>query len=196
MPSARRAYSTWSSSTAGGASVRAASAMALGALPTAARASFGIGAGSRELRGCGDLIERQHACAQRMVECGQAPERAGGAGDLHRAAVIAARDLSEPLRARRAARRLPITIVVGLTHDLRDPLRKPRLLLEDRHQLAPTSLATTLTRRVNSPIRISEHTFGSYPALRRPSVPNSCRKVVPCWKEPGVSWSISRIMPR
>jgi hypothetical protein len=30
--------------------------------------------------------------------------------------------------------------VVGLTHDLRDPLCKPRLLLADRHQLAPTRL--------------------------------------------------------
>ena len=38
MLSARCSYSAWSSSTAGGTSVRAASAIALGALPTATRA--------------------------------------------------------------------------------------------------------------------------------------------------------------
>ena len=39
MLSARRAYSAWSSATTGGASVRAASPIALGGLPTATRAS-------------------------------------------------------------------------------------------------------------------------------------------------------------
>ena len=39
MLNARRAYSAWSSATTGGASVRAASPIALGGLPTATRAS-------------------------------------------------------------------------------------------------------------------------------------------------------------
>ena len=39
MLNARRAYSAWSSSTLGGASVRAVNAIALGGLPTATRAS-------------------------------------------------------------------------------------------------------------------------------------------------------------
>ena len=68
MLNARRAYSAWSSSTTGGASVRAASAIALGGLPTATRASSRITLRRRELRSRRNLIERQRTRAQRVVE--------------------------------------------------------------------------------------------------------------------------------
>ena len=79
---------------------------------------LGITLRRRELRSRRDLIERQHPRAQRVVERRQAPQRDARPRDLHRASVVAARDLREPLRARRAARRPPITIVIGLTHEL------------------------------------------------------------------------------
>ena len=93
---------------------------------------LGIALRRRELRrGC-DLIERQRASAERVVERGQLAQRVAGVCDAHGGAVVAARDLREPLRARGASRGLPITLVVGLTHDLRQPLRQTRLLLADR----------------------------------------------------------------
>ncbi len=120
---------------------------------------LGITLGRRELRSRRDLIERQRARAQRMVERRQAAERDARLRDLHGRAVVAARDLREPLRTRRAARRPPISVVVGLAHDLRDALGKPRLLREDRHQLTPTPLATKRKRLTNRPIHRREHTF-------------------------------------
>jgi hypothetical protein len=76
--------------------------------------------------------------------------------------VVATGDLREPLRARRAARRLPITVVIGLAHDLREPLREARLLLTDRAHLAATRVPATLTHLIDRPIHESEHTFVSY----------------------------------
>jgi hypothetical protein len=74
-------------------------------------------------------------------------------------AIVAARELREPLRARGAARRAPVTGVIGLTHDLRDALCKPRLLLADRHQLTPARRTATLQPPIHRRIRSSEHLF-------------------------------------
>ena len=113
----------------------------------------------RELRSSRDLIERQRARAQRVVERRQAAKRRTRLRDPHGGAVIATGDVREPLRTRRAPRRPPIRIIVGVAHELRDPLGKPRLLRKDRHQLAPTPLTTQLERLINHPIHCHEHTF-------------------------------------
>jgi hypothetical protein len=56
-----------------------------------------------------------------------------------------------------------VSVVVGLAHDLRDALCKPRLLLADRHQLAPARLTAPLTQLIDHPIQCLEHTFEQYP---------------------------------
>ena len=75
------------------------------------------------------------------------------------AAVVAARELRQPLRTRRTARGLPVALVVGLAHDLGDALLDTRLLLAERTQLAPPRLAPTLPRLIDRPIQTGEHTF-------------------------------------
>ncbi len=83
---------------------------------------------SRELGGGGHLIEVQRAGAEGVIERRQVAQRVAGVRDAHRGAVVAARDLRQPLRAGGAAGGLPVTLVLGLTHDLRQPLRQTRLL--------------------------------------------------------------------
>ena len=136
---------------------------------------LGIGLGRRELGGGRDLVERQRARAERVVERGQAAQRA--LVRVMRTAVrwSLLRDLREPLRARRAARRLPVALVVGLAHDLRDPLRDPRLLRAERAQLAPTRLAAPLTRLIDRPLQRREHTFEDTRPRTRQGVPKLCR---------------------
>jgi hypothetical protein len=97
-----------------------------------------------------------------VVERGQAAQRAARARDALGGAVIAAADLREPLRARRASCRPPILLVIPLTHDLGDPLLDARLLLAERAQLAPARLPATLTHLIDRPIHRTEHTFVSY----------------------------------
>ena len=58
--------------------------------------------------------------------------------------------------------RLPVTLVVGLTHDLREPLGETRLLLADRAHLAPPPLAPPLQRLIDRPLQCGEHMFASY----------------------------------
>ena len=113
---------------------------------------LGVARGGRELGGGCDLVERQRAGAQGVVERRQAAQRAARARDAHGAAVVAARDLCQPLRARGAPRGLPVAIVVGLAHDLRDALLDARFLLRERAQLASPRLAATLTRLIDRPI--------------------------------------------
>ena len=69
---------------------------------------LGIARGRRERRRGRDLIERQVAVAEGLVERRQLAQRLGGLGQAARAAVVAARDLRQPLRKRRAPRRPPI----------------------------------------------------------------------------------------
>ena len=133
---------------------------------------LGIALRRRELRSRRDLIERQRARAQRVVERRQAAKRNARLRDLHGASVVAARDLREPLRTRRAPRRPPIRIVIGLTHDLRDPLGKPRLLREDRHQLTPTPL-TTNAQAPHQPPHPPPRTYVR--AYQHHEPPNLCR---------------------
>ena len=128
MLSARRSYNAWSSATAGGASLRAATDMALGALPSATRASSASLSGVANSAAAATWSRCQRAGAEGVVERGQVAQRVTGVRDAHRGAVVAARDLRQPLRAGGAAGGLPITLVVGLTHDLRQPLRQTRLL--------------------------------------------------------------------
>ena len=142
--------------------MRAASAIALGALPTATRAS------SASLSG----VANSAAAATWSSVSAPVLSAWSSAGRLRSALLVRVicaalrwsllRDLREPLRARRAARRLPIAVVIGLAHDLRDALLDPRLLLADRAQLAPARLATTLPRLIDRPIQRGEHTFASY----------------------------------
>ena len=73
-----------------------------------------IALGSRELGGGCDLIEVQRPGAERVIERGQVAQRIAGVRDAFGGAVVAARDLRQPLRAGGAARGLPITLVVGL----------------------------------------------------------------------------------
>ncbi len=120
---------------------------------------LGIGAGRRVPRGSRNLVERQRARAQRAVERRQAAQRDARARDALGGAVIAAADLRQPLRTRRAARRLPIAVVIRLAHDLRHALLDPRLLLAERAQLVPARLAAALARLVDRPFQRGEHMF-------------------------------------
>ncbi len=90
-----------------------------------------IALGRRILGGGCDLVECQHARAERLLECRQAAQRLARARQPHSRAVIATRDLRQPLRSRRAPRRPPITLIIGLAHDLARLLLQPSLLLCD-----------------------------------------------------------------
>ena len=136
---------------------------------------FGVGVGGGVLGGGCDLIEAQRAAAERLIECRQAAQRAAGARDLLGAAVVAARELRQPLRTRATARRLPVTLVIGLAHDLGDALLDARLLLAERTQLTPPRLAPTLPRLIDRPIQTSEHTFASYQHRALETVPRLCQ---------------------
>ena len=96
---------------------------------------------------------------------GRLPQRVARLRDPRGGAVVAAGDLREPLRARRAARRPPVAAVVGRAHDLRDPLLDPRLLRRARpaHADAPPALAHRL---IDRPIHRREHAFD--PTSARP----------------------------
>ena len=159
----------------GGASVRAASAIALGGLPTATRASSAITLGRRELRSSRDLIQRQRTGAQRLVERRQTPKRLARLRDPNCRAVVATRDLREPLRTRRAPRRPPVTTIVRRAHELRQPLLDPRVLRTQRLDLATTRLTRTLERLINRLIHRHEHTFettSTQPPTCADTVPN------------------------
>ena len=77
MRNARRAYSSWSSATLGGTIVRAASEIWLGALPTATRAISASLSGVAKRRRGRDLIEREVAVAEGLVERRQLAQRLG-----------------------------------------------------------------------------------------------------------------------
>jgi hypothetical protein len=87
-------------------------------------------------------------------------------------AIVAARELREPLRARGAARRPPVAVVVGLAHDLRDALCKPRLLLANLAQLASARRTATLQHPIHRRFRCSEHLFDRTSSEQ----PKVCRK--------------------
>ena len=125
---------------------------------------LGIALGRGERHGGCDLVECERACAHGLVECRQVAQCVAGARDAASGAVVAARELCEPLRAGRAAGRLPVASVVGLAHELRGPLLKARLLLEIRLQLAPACLALKLERVIDRPLRGTEHPFVRYHA--------------------------------
>ena len=149
---------------------------------------LGIAGGCGELGGCRDLVERQRARAERLVECRQATQRLAGAGDALGAAVVAACDLRQPLGAGGAARRAPILLVVGLAHDLRQPLCQTRLLLADRAHLTATRVTTPLERLVDRPIQRSEHTFDptSCPAAK---VCRNCAEIQPLQRRLSIAMS-------
>ena len=134
-----------------------------------------IALGSRELRGGCNLIEVQRAGAERVIERRQVAQRSAGVRDAHRGAVVAARDLRQPLRAGGAAGGLPVTLVVGLTHDLRQPLGQTRLLLTDHPHLATTRLAPPLQHLIDRPLQCGEHMFASYQPHHPANVPRLCR---------------------
>ena len=70
---------------------------------------------------------------------------------------------------------MPITVVVGFAHDLRDALLDTRFLFAERAQLAAARFAATLTRLIDRPLQRSEHTFVCYPHSNPESVPRMCR---------------------
>ena len=70
---------------------------------------------------------------------------------------------------------MPVTVVVGLAHDLREPLLETRLLLADRAHLASARFATPLQRLIDRPLQRSEHMFVCYPHPNPESVPRLCR---------------------
>ncbi len=139
---------------------------------------LGVRRGVRVGDGGYDLVERQRAGAHGMVERRQAAQRLTRARDPHCSAVVAAIDLREPLRTRRAPRRLPITAVVGRTYELGDPLLVARFPLGNLAQLAPAGRPLTLKRLINRPINSGEHLFVVYRLQDRKmsrSVPKVCR---------------------
>ena len=101
-------------------------------------------------------------------------------------AVVAARDLRQPLRAGGAAGGLPVTLVVGLTHDLRQPLRQTRLLLTDQPHLTTTRLAPPLQHLIDRPLQCGEHMFVSYQPHHPANVPSLCRNpaILNCQGQP------------
>jgi hypothetical protein len=117
-----------------------------------------------------DLVERQIAAGQRLVERRQLTQGLACLGGALGSAVIAACDLRQPLRARRAGRVLLVP-VVGLARDHRESLREPRLLCADLQHLTPPRQATSLTRLVDRPLRCTEHagTFTPKPPAKRGS---------------------------
>ena len=70
---------------------------------------------------------------------------------------------------------MPVGVVVGFAHDLRDALLDTRFLLAERAQLATPRFAATLTRLIDRPLQRSEHTFVCYPHSNPESVPRLCR---------------------
>ena len=133
--------------------MRAARAIALGALPTAMRAS------SASLAGVANL-----AAAATWSSVSAPVLRAwSSAGRLRSASLVCVMrvalrwSLLEICASHCALEEqpaeLPITVVVGLTHDLREPLGEARLLLADRAHLAAACFATPLERLVNRPLQ-------------------------------------------
>ena len=162
MLSARRSYSASSSSTLGGASVRATSAISPGAFPTATRANSASVSGVANSGGGCDLVERQRARAERAVECGQAAQRAARARDAHGGAVsrccrpvpATGRSTSTPPPANHRCSSASRTSSVFRCCEA-------RLLLADRPHLAPPRRAATLQRLIDRPLQCGEHTFAS-----------------------------------
>ena len=136
---------------------------------------LGIALGRRERRRGRDLIERQVAVAEGLVERRQLTQRLGRLGQPARAAVVAACDLRQPLRKRRAPRRLPIPTIVRPAGDLGKPLIELRLLLTDRQHLIHHGRALTLIGVVESAMRSTEHLFASYHADTPEYVSRMCR---------------------
>jgi hypothetical protein len=99
-----------------------------------------------------------------VVECGQVPERVAGAGDALGGAVVAVRELREPLRAGREACGFPVAAVIGLAHELGGAVLEARLLCEVRDQLPPARRSVALERLINRPFRCTEHMFVHYHA--------------------------------
>ena len=106
-----------------------------------------------ELGGSRDLVERELAAAHGLIERRQITQRLTGLGDARGGAVVAAGELRQPLRARGAARGLPVAPVIGSAHDLRKPLRQARDLGGDLTHLTTTSLALALQRLVDRPVK-------------------------------------------
>src|SRR4051794_6998467 len=158
MLNERRSYNSPSSTKSGGQSVRAANAIRLGALPTETR-QLSVALGRRILGGGCDLVECQHARAECLLERRQAAQRLARARQPHSRAVVATRDLRQPLRNRRAARRPPVTLIISLAHDLREPLLDARLGLAQLTHLTPPPLTATLKRLIDRPLQSTEHTF-------------------------------------
>ena len=133
---------------------------------------------------------------ERVVERGQAAQRAARACDVHCGAVVAARDLREPLRARRAPRRLPVAVVVGFAHDLRDALLDARFLRAERAQLAPARLAAPLPRPGRPSHPVWRTSVRIVPRTRRRNVPRLCRKRTrPTTAPSGRCWTYRRRQP-
>ena len=124
--------------------MRAASAIALGGLPTAMRASSASVSG----------VANSAAAATWSSVSAPVLSAWSSAGRLRSALLVrviraAVRwSLLETCASHCALEEqpaaLPIAVVVGLAHDLRDPLLDARLLLAERAQLAPARLAATL----------------------------------------------------
>jgi len=85
--------------------------------------------------------------------------------------VVAVGDLREPLRARATAGCLRVAVVFGLAHDLRHPVRPPRILGAVLEHLANTRRTTTRKRMIDRPFCCTEHLFVFYPLGASKSVP-------------------------
>jgi hypothetical protein len=143
----------------GGTIVRAASEIWLGALPTARRAISASLSGVAKGVAAATWSSVERAGAEGVVERGQVAERVAGLRDALRGAVVAARELCEPLGAGRAACGLPVAAVVGLAHELGGALLEARLLGKDRQQLAPTRHPLPLQRMIDDQFCCTEHMF-------------------------------------
>ena len=158
-----------------GRCVRAASSIALGALPTATRASSASLAGVAYLAAAATWSRLSAPVLSAWSSAGRLRSALLVLRDPRCGAVVAAGDLRQPLRAGRAARRLPVALVVGLAHDLREPLREARLLLADARALragAPRGDAP-------APDRPSPPVWRTYVRMLPATSQPKCAEIVP-----------------
>ena len=130
-----------------------------------------VGLGRRALGSGCDLVERQRARAECVVECRQAAQRLARARDLCGGAVVAARDLRQPLRAGGAARCLPVP-ASSASRTISVCRCARRACCSRSAHLAAASLPSPLPLLVDRPFQCGEHTFVSY----QPATRKVCRK--------------------
>ena len=146
---------------------------------------LGIALGRRELRSGCDLVERQRARAQRMVERRQTPKRHARLRDLHRVSVVAARDLREPLRTRRAARRPPVAASSAARTSSVNRCSSRACCAHSRHHLAADRLSRRRSSASSTAPSTAANIRSSVPAHEPPTCADSVpkRSAYARWRE-------------